>query len=451
MMSSSATGALDRLNEITPFWRRIPRFFLFPAHPQALQRVVLLSLLTALPLFLSMGALLLLLMMLVGWIIFFRYAYRVLEMTSHGYLSPAEYPNDASDDAQNRPYKQLVVIFVMLVLVGLVFSIFGMLGYLAYMLVLLVLPASVIVVAIEDSITQALNPVKLKHIISTIGWPYLAMCGFLFALLSSEGLLTHWLWQSQRPHLPAGTELTPQQMQALRDQFASAIKWLILFGNMVNMYFTLIMFNMIGYVLYQYHEALGLSAKADEEKAQVDLANRRISQQVAAGNIAQALDLAYEDQRINPGSIPAQQRYHKVLLLSPQRDRAVDHAKKFISLLVSQGYMEQSVEVYQNMLELDVNFSLAEASEVLPLARAAMELRKPNLALTVLRQFDQRYPHSNEIPNVYVYGAKVACEAFRRDEEARRILRAVLAKYPQHAAAGEARDYLQVMDKLSQS
>jgi hypothetical protein len=86
------------------------------------------------------------------------------------------------------------------------------------------------------------------------------------------------------------------------------------------MYFTLIMFNMMGYVVHQYHGALGVDqdAKAGPAAgAKEESGAEAIGRLVGAGQIDQALELAYEEQRIAPENLAVQQRYHKLLQLAP--------------------------------------------------------------------------------------------------------------------------------------
>ena len=95
------------------------------------------------------------------------------------------------------------------------------------------LPASTMSLAINGSIGDALNPVTLATVMKRIGWPYLIL--YVFLLLVSAG--------SSATQLFLGTV---------------APVWLIVqLITFVSAYFTVIMFNMMGYVVYQYHEDLG--------------------------------------------------------------------------------------------------------------------------------------------------------------------------------------------------
>lgn len=451
--------------EVTPFWRRIPKFFLFPGKLPALARVVLLSALAAFPFVLMNGAFFLPLLAVasfVAWVVLFRYAYRVLEQTSLGRLSPADYPLDAGAAGHYKPYKQMAVFVIMFVAVGAVAALLGpWLGLVAYALVVFAMPASIMAVAIEDRVFAALNPSKLAHLMSSIGWPYLVLCFFLLMLSSGQGVLSQWLLEHSFGALKqlaaAGEEMSETDVRALIAELQGRVKWTMLLLNFIAMYFTLIMFNLMGYVLYQYHKAIGLDVQVDFDRSEeatrratatADPVAAQIGKLVSQGDVDAAIEVAYEDQRTNPHSIAAHERFHRVLLLGQRKERMLTHAQKFISLLLRQEQPQRALEVLQEALRLDENFRPAEGREVLPLARAAVAGRQADLALRLLRQFDKRFPGDPDIPNVHVLSAKVLCEHFRKDEQAREILQGVVAKYPNHAATEEAKGFLQVLDKL---
>lgn len=454
---------------VTPFWRRIPRFFLFPAHPAPLWRVLALAALAAFPFAMVNAGLfipLVALVSLVAWVALFRYAYVVLEQTSLGHLSPADYPLEAGAGGNYRPYKQLAVFLLLGMAVGLVAALLGEApGLVAYGVVILAMPASIMVVAIEDSVGSALNPGKLAHVMFSIGWPYLVLCFFLMMLSSGQGVLSQWLleqgFSSMQALAQAGEDADPEEIRAAVASFQARLKWVMLLLNIVAMYFTLIMFNMMGYVLYQFHDALGLDVRVEFDQ-QADGAPRRaappadpvvarIGQLVAEGKVLEAAEVAYEDQRNNPHSIPAHDRYHRVLMQTDRKERTLTHGKKFISLLLRQEQPRRALEILNDGLRLDAEFRPAEGHEVLPLAREAMAARQPELALKILRRFDKHFPGNRDIPHVYLLSAKVLCEHFRQDEQARQILRGVMQKYAGHPASAEAQSYLELIDRLQQA
>lgn len=437
-------------NGIVPFWRRMPKFFFSPANPKTLLRIVLLSIMCAAPLTLMQSQMFILLLggcNFIAWVIFFRYAYHVMYMTSQGYLTPEDYPHYIKQEHNYKPYKQMLVFILIAVMIGLVFGLLGkVLGFIYMFLAILALPTCIMVIALDDSVGDALNPLKSLRIMSTIGWPYLVMFGFLFVLYSSQGLASQWLVKTQLPVFKPS--FSPEEKLLFQAVLAKKLQWIAVSTTLVSMYFTIIMFNMIGYVLYQYHEDLGLSVRIKPSQGSSEAL---IAGHIAGGDIDSALKIAQDELGKDPASIQANDRYLKLLLMSDAPVRAGSHAQRFISLLLKQRKTGKALEVYENMLNADGDFRPAEAGEVLPIARAAGEAKKPELALRIMKQFDKRFPHSRDTPYVYLYGAKVICEGLNNYAEARKILRAILHKYPEHPIIEETGNYLRLVEQLEKT
>ncbi len=451
-------------NAITPFWRRIPFFFLFPAYPSALLRVLGLAVLASIPFAISPGNVILFLVVLfpIAWVMLLRYAFVVLEQTSLGRLSPADYPFDVGSASSYKPYKQLAVIVLMGVLVGIITAALGETpGLIAYGLLAIAMPAGIMLVAIEDSIRSAMHPGKLIHIMFSVGWPYLALFAFLLLLSAGQAELSEWLNSYATAPL-AGfenmndvdnvEEIDVAALQAAQAAVAARYRWVFVLLNAVGMYFTLIMYNMMGYVLYQYHEELGLdvAVKPGGNAEEVDSTAARIGQLVADGDANAALDLAYEDQRTNPTSIAAHDRYHKLLVRGGHDERALAHAKIFITVLLQQSQGRQAMTVLEAMLRKKRDFEPANLGEFLQLAQLAANSRQGDIALHLLDAYLRR-ANAGDLPKGMLLKAKVLCEHLRQDEQARTLLIDMIAKHPAHPLTAEAQQYLQLIDRLRQA
>ena len=66
-----------------------------------------------------------------------------------------------------------------------------------------------------------------------------------------------------------------------------------------------------------------------------------------------------------------------------------------------------------------------------------------------MRRFDRRYPGHPHIPAIYLLTAQILSEHFSMYQEAIQILHAIQVKFPDHALAGEARQYLEGLSKLA--
>lgn len=100
---------------------------------------------------------------------------------------------------------------------------------------------------------------------------------------------------------------------------------------------------------------------------------------------------------------------------------------------------------FKAKLATDPNFKLAKAEEVLHIAKAARAAGDSKTAVAAVRGFDKTFPGHSLIPDVFVFSAKLLSEDFKNHETARKILEHVIAKYPGHHLAQEARNYLKAM------
>ncbi|MGD8547863.1 MAG: B-box zinc finger protein, partial [Thiohalophilus sp.] len=176
------TTSLGAGNLIQPFWQRIPRFFLYPAHTGPLLFVLALSALSALVSESLVGMLFILMIN----VVFLKYAFVVLEDTAMGFLKPRPITRKVISDEIELPFKQLFLIFFIATINLKVLEYFGGGPFLMIAIVSIMLfPASIMVLAVEHSFFMAVNPLMLLVTIKRIGPSYFIMCFFLALLLSS--------------------------------------------------------------------------------------------------------------------------------------------------------------------------------------------------------------------------------------------------------------------------
>lgn len=451
----------------TPFWERIPRFFLFPLQPAILGRLVLAAALPALC-FLAPGAVSGLLLFFGGslwaWFSVLRQGSRVLIETSHGHLSPADYDEGALDGLSFLPFGIFALFFVSGVAIGIIQGMFGNIPAMAMnFFVSLLLPAALMVLVHSRSLLAGLNPWRAATLIGSIGKPYLLLCVFLFCLSSAQMFLTWQLYAfGLKPiiaDLMAGNlvpengrtpiELVGELFAQQRGRMASAL----FCANLAAMFFTMIAFSMLGYVLYQYHRILGIplappARRGNPAQAADDGPAAQIAELIAAGEMSRAIDIAYEEQRVQHEDVTAQERYHKLLHLAGRKDRLLPHANRLIPLLLQRQMADRAVDALRRCRELDADFRPQEAAIELALAEAAHKLRENRLALDLMRAFDKRHPRHPLIPEVYFLSARILCEEFRQDAMAEKIFTAIATRYPQHPCAEKAAEYRRTLARL---
>lgn len=461
----------------TPFWNRIPRFFMFPFQPAILGRICLFAAIPAIGAFTtSMGTILIAAggLSLVAWILFLRYGCRILSETSRGHLSPADYDQEIDAGLGHLPYSMFGFVFITSMFVGLLTYFFGeTAGMGANLVVMAMTPAAMMVMVHTRSLWNALSPAQSWGLIGSIGKSYWLLCLFLFCLSSAQFYLSFLLYmQGVNSLLERWQEIQGlfQNIQS-EDEFEQAQAALEGFGNFLRqqrprlamsifatngaaMFFTMIAFNMMGYVLYQYHHVLGIEVddrprgRSGRPQEPRDEDADRIAALIAAGDVNRALDIAYEAQRLDLENIPAQERYHKLLHLAGKTERMLVHANRLIALLLRRQMPGKALEAWRRCREMDAEFRPEDPATILALAQAARAAREQKLALEIVKAFDKKHPRHPLIPEIYLLSATILCEDLRQDAMADRIFAAILARFPDHPCATKAAEYRATLARM---
>lgn len=428
MLTSIRTGV-----RIVPFWDRLPRFFLFPLAMSNLAVLVALSLGSLLAVVLPVPSPFdLLLVEAIIWLTAFRHAFRAMEITAQGYVdADAQGQAPESDPARvNLPWKLVAIFFCWGAAIGVFDAVSPSLGFLVSLAFAVATPAIIMQLCASNDLGESLDPRRWWHFIVHIGKPYALLC--LFLLLLSNG--------------------APIALTLLTPLLGGALALPIV--NLVLLFFNLIMFHMMGYVMYQYHDALGLAVfvEPDGAGAEDEAAPRgpdaRIAEHLAAGQVAEAVALAEAAVRERPDDVAAHERVRRLLSATGDQDKALAHAERFLSVLLKAGRFHQAVQTYQ-MLQSAGRAVDVPPAHTLALAQAAEKAQQPMLAVELVRAFDKRFPGHPDIPGVYLFSARLASERMRQDDLARAILQALISRYPDHPLTVEATRYLEVMRRLA--
>ena len=305
----------------------------------------------------------------------------------------------------------------------------------ASIFVTLAMPASVMSLSVSNSFGEGINPLSWIGIMKTVGKPYFALWVFLFLLIGGA----------------------PTVLPVIVPKLATFLRLPVV--NFVFIYFTLVMFNMMGYCIYQYHHMLGLQVKVDFDQANDgsapaaagkprDMVGEEIAARVSSGDLKGALDLAYEQHRTTPDDLVVQERYYKLLQLGDKPDSVLRQARELISLLFRNARGDRALQIFKSCREVQADFALENPAEIFKLAQAARRAGDFMLALTLLRDFDKRNPRHPDAPAALLMSAQILSENLKKDDLATDTLKSLLQKFPEHPLKAEAASYLQVMERM---
>jgi hypothetical protein len=425
---------VNAANFITPFWQRIPKFFSYPANSQSMIFSAIIAFFLSFAFF---GGIMSIAVTLILGLGFIRYSLLVLETTADGSDKPPAVTLDTIMAGKLLAVKLLATYVVFGYAVYKVVDLAGpVAGLLLGLFILMCLPASTMVMAVEQSFRQAINPVVLVNVIRAIGGPYFLLYVFLILLSACQGVIS-----------------------AIINSFDSFL--LTPVENFVGLYFTLIMYNMMGYVIFQYHEALGHNVRLEVDK---DYGNSKpVAQKTESSHpvIQEAEVLIKEgqiDEAIKRLTLASQQAHasnelqaylHRVLFAANKPDLMIAHAKQYINLLIHENKTRDAAQLIVDCFKFKEILRPNDPDKYYPLAYMLNEIRAFKACITLIQNFHKRYPGHADIPKLYLLASRIMSEELHNDSMALKMLEFLQAKYRQHELAAEIEQYCKVVKNVA--
>jgi tetratricopeptide (TPR) repeat protein len=311
----------------------------------------------------------------------------------------------------------------------------------------LVLPAAAVVIALEDNFFRALNPLNVTHLIGAMGSAYFVLWAFFLAIAGTRHLV-----------LTAGANLP------------AVLRFPLEMG--VATYLGLVLFALMGYALYQFHQELHLDVDVDfddhraaggaeaiaaagsarkaihQTQGPQDPVEAKVQAALARGDVKDAIAEVKDAMRYDRFDARLNTRLHQLYVQQGERETILAHGQQWLSALARAGQGKELLAALQELQQLDAAFMVQDGDAVLPAAQAAMQQRDFALATALLRGFDKRFPKHKDTPSVFFLGARLLSEQSRQHEKAVVLLRAVLKHFPDHAIAAEVQTYLKVLEAM---
>ncbi|MDQ0079765.1 hypothetical protein SAMN05518669_101497 [Variovorax sp. YR634] len=415
-----------------PFWHRLNSFFAFPFQMRPLAYGLLLSFCSLFfdAIFFLPDALALFVIEVGIMLAASRYGFKIIALGARGIRDSADFGRESSDDWTYLPWKLFAITMVQAFLIGWLAWYAPILGTVGLFVMSFTFPAAVIVLVQSASFFQAMNPGNVMDAMRIIGWPYALLCFFLF-LLST------------------GAQVA---LSMLLPMFDGRIALPVI--NFAFIYFGWVMASLLGYVMFQHHDAFGFDAVPGSELGDGATVDRRTPEQIAAqrmdaevaqliteGDLAAALGSAYEAQRTAASDdLAAQRRYHRVLALMPdKKDTMLDQARRFIPLLMRRDLASEALKVFKACKEKDKAFALDDAAMVIAMARAEWRNGDAHATLALLSGFDKRFRGNEAIPQAYELAARALVQGLGRADMAQPILTTMESRYPDSEQTQEVR------------
>jgi hypothetical protein len=326
-------------------------------------------------------------------------------------------PEWASDNSAAGQFFLLLFFFVPTYLLALFFG--ASLGWLALCAVLLALPAAIIVHAMDENLWHALNPLAW--------WP-------LFERLGGAAYLTVVALIGLLAALAFGLQATI---------FAQLPEWLgAIFSRFVSVYALVVAYHLMGYLLYQHHEQLGLDVAPPIVRPQLanieeDRCMREAEALVADDKPKEAAEVLRALIHRHGASAPIHDRYRQLLLGENELAALSQHGREYVAVLLALHQEKRALALYVESRALDPDFQLDVPEDITQLISHAVATGQSKQAVELATDFDTRFPRNADVPQNMLAAAKLMAERLGREAEARRLLSGLLARYPEHPLTPE--------------
>jgi len=410
---------------IPPFWKRLPAAFLYPLNLASLMFLAIISLVSLLQL-VPLGGIIV--AILLPFMIM-KYAFQVLQHTAVGHMSPPLGSTSMSGQDFALPVKSYLLIILLSALVGLS-SFLGLFGIIiSVVLFTLLFPVMIMILGVQQQFFQALNPKEIIEMIQTIGASYFGLVGMLFLLISASSSLFYMFGE----FIPLGNKLV-----------------LFVIANFVSSYYTVLMFHLMGYVIYQFHEDLGIKSEVEFEvggkkkKTQAPLGQTPVSKaslliQEGHPEIAKPFIRKHLSVELTAEQIQLHELYIKLLKQLDEHEELIRIASDYILSLMEHGHGKKALQTFRLCHELDASFQVNHAQHTHSMIQAAHKASDFDLLLALAQNFAKRHPEYDKLFEVYLVVARVLHEHFKRDQQAAAILKSLVQKFPKHESIQRAK------------
>ena len=355
-------------SDVVPFWSRLNDFFLYPFQvgPMAVLGIAILASILVPPGFIAIGVSL--------FIVFlqFKYGFNVIAAMAEGEFQAPSLGETISGGGYDLVYKQFAIVFFMLILPGIVSTqLSPVLGVPLGIFFLLVLPMSTIVLARERSLSAALNPVILVTSVYRIGWAYLLV--YLYLLIMFGSSLTF----GELAYVYAGANAA--------QVITSASGY----------YFALVMYSLMGYMMYQYRHKLDAASTGLEMSVtpEPDREDPRVHVLLQQGDYQRAMDLLANDWKSKKYPPTLIEKYVKIARFTGAWDHLRESLSSILTELLKANSTVMIPRLLRDLIAAQPDFEIKNLQTAMQVAGAVRERGDSKLAVRLLQNQHKMTQH----------------------------------------------------------
>ncbi|GGX67539.1 hypothetical protein [Saccharospirillum salsuginis] len=380
LVCNRPTESLGARNNVEPFWRRLQAAFRYPFNTGTVSLIVVVSVMSGILSILS-SLVLFIALYLISTGAIMKYSFRALEDTARGRMVAP----DIADAFQGGIGLLFQLVLMVLALIGIVFAAGHFIGGTAAALLafffIIGLPAMLISFGLNHDLITSINPVNTFRLMTAIGLPYGLLLALIMVMMGSVTVLHQFIGDD----------------------------WLVvsyILQNMASNYYLIVIFHIMGYMIFQYQGQLGFHAREDygdgpvqrsDENllgARIDIALKRGDYQNAYTLFNQALN-QFPDNKIFPT------QYFDCAHQLEDTAELPKAATAYLRFAHTHGQQARLLTVFNQVRTLLANYIPDHPDLRLALARDAAEQGDSKTAIHLLNGLHKRHPDYPRLPDAF--------------------------------------------------
>ena len=361
-----------------PFWRRLQASFRYPANSQSATLIIGVAFLMTAATFVPLT--LVWYLILTG--IFIKYCFSCLEKTAQGSLAPP----DITVAYEGGILLALQMIFLLTVVIGSITASYIWLGAGVATLISIILvgslPAMLINFAFSENILTALNPLKILQLITSIGLPYGLLLGLIVVMLASVGVIH---------------ELIGFNFSFITMTLQSA----------VSNYYSIVIFHIMGYMIFQYQAELGFIAREENDKpskgrSDAERLSANISITIKEGDYTKAAQLFKQAVQYFPEDKSLSVNGFDFILAIKNQAALNDVFSLYSEYSQKIQRLDQLAAVYRKITLVYPDYIPQKAKDNHCLAKACLDAGDARNCIALLQNIHKRFPEYDKLDEAYM-------------------------------------------------
>lgn len=368
-----AVTSLGSVHGAIPFWRRLDLSFKYPLSGQGVSLIIGASIIITLAAYMPFGWL----VSLVTSGVFVKYCFSCLENSAYGDFKPVPV-DEAFSGGVGLLFQLLGIVIVAAIGIGAIFSAFGTAaGSFASVIVVAGAPAILINFALSGSFANAINPVAMLSLMKTIGLPYGLLLGIIMIMAGSVGVIN---------------QLLAKDMSTIS----------LILQSVVSNYYSIVVFHIMGYMIFQYQDRLGFSAREDYgedevERSEADILAVQIDIWIKEGEKEKALDLFNDAVSQFPNDTRFFEKCFNFLIETKELDRLTKYLPIYFSHLESVGSFDSLYHTFKRLRAMKIPFAPEMPGQKYRIAKMANQRGDHQLVVRLLNGFHKAYPEFSNV------------------------------------------------------